>query len=673
MTTSKDPNVIGAHYKVDGEVHTRVPRLRRNHRGVHREIADRLQDRANRTNVHAVDHDFSQLSINEGVGNVNGAASLSNFYPSLMTSNGTSSNNSSFHARNATAHESFHHSLCQVNSFNEYGVTGRDFSSMTYQQSTIRDSVSDNGRQTPRGTPPVAQVQAQAQAQAKTLALAPLPTQGGSIGQFGVSPAYLQQMIQQICSALDMSFSDANMSKIIDKISNLKTSQSVSFQTQTWQNERNNLQKKIASLQESISDKNNVIKALNLDVQDLKQVESQQVGKIELLEAQLKESSLNAAKTISELLECKSAFESFESESNGKFEKQEDKIVQLETSVDTLQKENHELSENLDNCKLQVLNLTNENQTLSTNLQSLDQSHSDEKSQLEKKLRHLKKQVVEKDSKLESLVNQIATTKTKCNRKITTLENEHGTLVDSLSVEIQILRRIINKYFEAGKGEEDGGNGNYPAGLKSLNGLPPPTRSKSLSIPKNDNNNKNSDNDARDNNNNVLPPPSTKDLDPINSASTAPHAPTALPSPSTTTTLYLHQLYETRYLQALKHQKDLSDSNTIYNSTVANLLSIHLHYLTKFLTFGGSRGASGSIGSIGSIGPIGSGSGSGSGSGPGGSEPRLAYFKLLIKEYQTRKLLNGGDLSLMRKIVEVNGGLMAEAYKRVSELDKYVL
>lgn len=416
-----------------------------------------------------------------------------------------------------------------------------------------------------------------------------------------------------------------------------------------------------------------MIKALNLDVQDLKQVELQQVGKIELLEAQLKESSLNAAKTILELLECKSAFESFELELNGKFEKQEDKIVQLETSVDTLQKENHELSENLDNCKLQVLNLTNENQTLSTNLQSLDQSHSDEKSQLEKKLRHLKKQVVEKDSKLESLVNQIATTKTKCNRKITTLENEHGTLVDSLSVEIQILRRIINKYFEAGKGEEDGGNGNYPAGLKSLNGLPPPTRSKSLSIPKNDNNNKNSDNDARDNNNNVLPPPSTKDLDPINSASTAPHAPTALPSPSSTTTLYLHQLYETRYLQALKHQKDLSDSNTIYNSTVANLLSIHLHYLTKFLTFGGSRGASGSIGSIGSIGPIGSGSGSGSGSGPGGSEPRLAYFKLLIKEYQTRKLLNGGDLSLMRKIVEVNGGLMAEAYKRVSELDKYVL
>lgn len=83
----------------------------------------------------------------------------------------------------------------------------------------------------------------------------------------------------------------------------------------------------------------------------------------------------------------------------------------------------------------------------------------------------------------------------------------------------------------------------------------------------------------------------------------------------------------------------MADSNTINNSTVTNLLNIHIHYLTKIIP----------------------------------TNERLGYFKLLIKEYQTRKILKSSDLTLIKKLVETDAGLMSDVHKRLNELDKYVL
>lgn len=85
-----------------------------------------------------------------------------------------------------------------------------------------------------------------------------------------------------------------------------------------------------------------------------------------------------------------------------------------------------------------------------------------------KEIPPLEKQVAEKEAKLESLTNQIATTKTKCNRKLTTMENEHNSIVDTLAVEIQILRNIINKYFENGHVNNEA----YLAAVLPPSGLP---------------------------------------------------------------------------------------------------------------------------------------------------------------------------------------------------------
>lgn len=623
MTASKDPNVIGSHYIVDGETFTRVPRLKRHIRGVDEEIAKRLERRANEK-INQVEQSFTELSINvSSNGYVNGAGggSLSNFYPSVA-SNCQSSNNSTTNGRSLNDREATNY-IHQVSNYNGCRVRFQDSSSILYDQLSTRDSISDNGRQ----------IQA-------------APNGGGGTvvtGSLGVSSRYLHQMIQQVCLALDMSFTELNMTKIIDRINELKTSQSVSFQAQTWMNERNNLHKKFATLEESVSEKNGVIKALNLDVQDLKQIEVQHVNKIELLEAQLKESSMNAAKTILELLECKSSFESIENDMNTKVLQQEKQIQQLETKLDKLEKENAQLTQDLDKYKLSNLELSKENQSLTTKLNSFNQSHSDEKTQLEKKSRHLKKQVAEKEAKLESLTNQIATTKTKCNRKLTTMENEHNSIVDTLAVEIQILRNIINKYFENGHVNNEA----YLAAVLPPSGLPasmsslkdpvvsPPTRSKSLSTPK----------DSNTNNHNPPPQPSSNDdLEPVNSA-IPQHLVTSIAQnlnhedPTSSSTLYLRHLYENRYLHALKESKDMADSNTINNSTVTNLLNIHIHYLTKIIP----------------------------------TNERLGYFKLLIKEYQTRKILKSSDLTLIKKLVETDAGLMSDVHKRLNELDKYVL
>lgn len=628
MTASKDPNVIGSHYIVDGETCTRVPRLKRHIRGVDEEIAKRLERRANEK-VNQVEQNFTELSINDssnGYVNGVGGGSLSNFYPSVA-SNGQSSNNSITNGRSLNDREATNY-IHQVSNYNGCRVRFQDSSSILYDQLSIRDSISDNGRQI--------QVAPTAAAQNGG---------GGTVvtGSLGVSSRYLHQMVQQVCLALDMSFTELNISKIIDRINELKTSQSVSFQAQTWMNERNKLHKKFATLEESISEKNGVIKALNLDVQDLKQIEVQHVNKIELLEAQLKESSMNAAKTILELLECKSSFESIENDMNTKVLQQEKQIQQLETKLDTLEKENAQLSQDLDKCKLSNLELSKENQSLTTKLNSFNQSHLNEKTQLEKKSRHLKKQVTEKEAKLESLTNQIAATKTKCNRKLTTMENEHNSIVDTLAVEIQILRNIINKYFENGHVN----NETYLAAVLPPSGLPasmsslknpvvsPPKRSKSLSTPK----------DSNNNNNNPSPQPSSnEDFEPVNSA-IPQHLVTSIAQnlnhedPTSSSTLYLRHLYENRYLHALKESKDMADSNTINNSTVTNLLNIHIHYLTKIIP----------------------------------TNERLGYFKLLIKEYQTRKILKSSDLTLIKKLVETDAGLMSDVHKRLNELDKYVL
>ncbi|KAI5963973.1 hypothetical protein CANMA_003570 [Candida margitis] len=627
MTTSRDPNVIGSHYEVDGEVHQVVPRLRRQVRRMNPEVTSRLELRANTIINEVVDHNFTELSINESNGR-GGAGSLSNFYSSL---------NSNSFVSNSNNGNTITHAARRSNDFPSlplHGVHNNDhrvrFQDSSFDQSSIRDSISDNGRQIPTATG------------------------GGGAIMIGASPKYLQQTMQQVCLALDLSFTEANMAKIIDKITELKTTQSMSFQTQTWMNERNNLHKKISSFEEAVKEKNEINKALNLDLHDLKQVETQHIHKIELLEAQLKESSMNAAKTISELLECKSTFESFENDSNNRFQGQQEQIQQLERDASQLRHENLQLNQDLPKLKSENSDLIEQNQSLAANIESVTQSHSEDKAQWEKKLRHYKKQVLEKETKLESMANQIATIKTKCNRKLITLENDHNSALDSLCIEIQILRNIIDKHFESGA------NIDYTitspdAASVTTGALSAPTRSKSLSIHANSNNSNVKDAQAsRQPSQDLNPaksPPfpehllasiSTK-LKLTASTSTSTSIPTGATAKNQTTqdpsTLYIRQLYENRYLQALKDQKDLADSNTINHATLANLLHINLHYFEKLVP----------------------------------KHDRLNYFKLLIKEYEMRKIVQSIDLNLIKKLVETDSILMSDVNKRLNELDKYVL
>lgn len=102
-------------------------------------------------------------------------------------------------------------------------------------------------------------------------------------------------------------------------------------------------------------------------------------------------------------------------------------------------------------------------------------------------------------------------------------------------------------------------------------------------------------------------------------------------------------------MHALKQCKDLADSNTIYNSTLTNLLNIHAHYYTKVFA----------------------------------NHERLGYFKLLIKEFLIlgkilKKSASGsngtgnsgsgsgtgsGDWNLIKKLIEIDAGLMSDVCK----------
>lgn len=621
MAASKDPNVIGSHYEVDGEVYTRIPRVRRTNRVIHEDHAKRLERKANEK-MNQVEQNFTELSIGESYGSPAGRAaggSLTNFYPS-WDKNGQSSSNCTINGRSINdfeiarfGHMTSNKEGCRVN-FQD--------SSSFYDQLSIRDSFSDNGGR---------QVMMQG---AGGMAL-----NGPSIG---VSATYLQQMIQQICQALDLTFTELNITKIIDRINELKTSQSVSFQTQTWMNERNNLHKKITILEESVIEKKDVIKALNLDIQDLKQVESHQLNKIELLEAQLKESSLNASKTMRDLLDCKAEFDSFENDLNTRFNQQEEKVKELESKINSLTSERAQLTQDLENCKSTNVDLNQEKDAITAKLNSSTQTHSEEKAQWEKKLRHFKKQMNEKDTKMESLANQVVTIKMKCNRKLTAMENEHNLELDTYAVEIEILRNIINKYFESGNRNVSGSTVSRsplpvispPSAVLPKSISAAPTRSKSLCIPKHTT----TANTAKSSSSNFQPLSSSAAIKPL---------------PTTSSTLYLHQLYEDRYMHALKQCKDLADSNTIYNSTLTNLLNIHAHYYTKVFA----------------------------------NHERLGYFKLLIKEFLILgKILksgtgsngsgsgsNGtgnsgsgsgtGDWNLIKKLIEIDAGLMSDVCK----------
>ncbi|KAI3406975.2 hypothetical protein KGF56_000268 [Candida oxycetoniae] len=386
------------------------------------------------------------------------------------------------------------------------------------------------------------------------------------------------RFLQTMAKDLEIEFSENCEKDIIEKVCDLKRSlKSNQFQASKYSEECRDLQERL----------------------NIKQVENAK------LQQQVDQSANEARKTLSDLLACKKDCETIEAESLKKMESQEKLIGKLESELAKVTKREAQLAK--------------ENQTqtaISNEIQSLSKTHEttlSKKKQLETDLLNLQekqKNLVKENQDLKALISsnekelqqlrklaeaakdsteekkqlekKIAFTKSKYLKKMKNVENESTKIIHQLYVEIKILKNIIELHVD---------NSNLAS-----NELTSPIEEIKLELDKR--------------------------------LFTSPE--------SDSNVLYLRQLYENRYINALNESKELLDSNRINETMIVNLFKLSIGYFEKLIP----------------------------------RHEKNSYFNLLVKELHNRKILSKNDLNLINKLVETFDYLFGEVNSKMTEVEK---
>ncbi|KAI5957253.1 hypothetical protein KGF54_000181 [Candida jiufengensis] len=408
----------------------------------------------------------------------------------------------------------------------------------------------------------------------------PQPIQSHDISTSTVEPgngSYYGEntlLLHEVCDILHVE--DPN--EIISKFQELYVNQDeVKFLKQ----ETFSLKTTLQNLEDQMRIRNQTIASLNSDINDLKQIRNELQQKNQKLEEEIKSSSKEAKQVTIDLLSSKKELENYEKESNAKVLLKDQQIASLEKDVFALKEKEIALLKDNESIKASKISIEKENKTFNMKLENLKIAHQDEKLSMERKIKSMKKTIAEKESKCESLSDQVSTSKSHCNKKIAGIEKQHSKILHQLMAEIKILRDIIDKHF--------GGSNDEIANFA----------------------------------------PSSSPVENIKNQLSSE----LFQSNSDSNLLYIRQLYEDRYLNSLKENKDLINSNSILLTAFKNLIDDNVHFFKKLIP----------------------------------QHERFAFFVLVCKEIKNRKIFRSTDINILKKFADNNDFLFKEIINKIKD------
>ncbi|KAI5959275.1 uncharacterized protein KGF55_005425 [Candida pseudojiufengensis] len=345
---------------------------------------------------------------------------------------------------------------------------------------------------------------------------------------------------------------------------------------------KDQLTKDLQASQDQLEMKNKVVESLDIKIETMEKEKNDLMLNVQNLNNKLEECSREAHKVTTDLLSSKKELELLEKESNSNSLLKDQAITNLEREVFVLKEKEMYLLKELDLIKASNLAIEKEKKEFDVKIENLRNSHQDEKNAIDRKMRALKKSNHDLELKCESLNHKLSTSKSHYNKKVTNYEKQHSKLLDQQEVEIKILRDIVYKKF----------------------GVSHPINFTPSSSPVEDM--------KQEINSNLFGATSDANL------------------------LYIRQLYEDRYLNALKENKDLLDSNSIVLSALTSLINENINYFNQIIP----------------------------------KNERFVYFVILCKEIRNRSIFKMNDTKFLKKIIENDGFLFKEVIDKFNHEKK---